>query len=231
MTPTFPSHSLPPIARGLRAPRAAGVAGLLFAGLFVASILLLRHHPPRNATPAEIKAFFEQGDGRWVNLVGFYLAPFAGIAFLWFLAVARSNIGHRSDRFFDTVFLGSGTLFVAMTFASAAAAGAVAAAVRFQDASLPSSGTVELARGLAYSFLYTFAIKMAGVFMMVTSTIGLRTGGLSRWLVYLSWLLAAALLVSVTFYELTILVFPLWVAGVSIAILFFGRVPTEQPAS
>jgi hypothetical protein len=230
MTPTLSTAPLRPLARGLRAPRAAGVAGLLFAGLFVASILLLRHHPPRNASPEQIKAFFDQGDGRLVNLVGFYLAPFVGITFLWFLAVARSSVGHRSDRFFDTVFLGSGMLFVAMTFASGAAAGTIAAAVRFQDANLPSSGAVELARGLAYSFLYTFAIKMAGVFMLVTSTLGLRTGGLSRWLVYVSWLLAAVLLVSVSYYELIILIFPLWVAGVSIAILFFGRVPADEPA-
>ena len=100
-----------PLARGLRAPRAAGVAGLLFSALFLASILLLRHHPRSGAGAAELRAFYVEGNGKYVNLVGLYLAPFAGIASIWFLAVARSHVGHRTDRFFDTVFLGSGVLF------------------------------------------------------------------------------------------------------------------------
>jgi hypothetical protein len=45
-----------------------------------------------------------------VALVGLYLAPFAGIAFLWFIAAIRSQLGEREDRFFATVFLGSGLL-------------------------------------------------------------------------------------------------------------------------
>jgi hypothetical protein len=36
------------------------------------------------------------------------LVPFAGIAFLWFVGVLRDRIGAREDRFFATVFLGSG---------------------------------------------------------------------------------------------------------------------------
>jgi len=47
-----------------------------------------------------------------IALVGVDLAPFAGIAFLWFIAVVRNLIGDREDRFFATVFLDSGLLFV-----------------------------------------------------------------------------------------------------------------------
>ena len=53
---------------------------------------------------------------------GMYLAPFAGIMFLWFVAVVRDQIGEREDRFFATVFFGSGLLFVALLFAAAAVA-------------------------------------------------------------------------------------------------------------
>jgi hypothetical protein len=55
------------------------------------------------------------------------LIPFAGIAFLWFIGVLRDRIGQREDRFFATVFLCNGLLFVAMTFAGAAIAGGVIA--------------------------------------------------------------------------------------------------------
>jgi hypothetical protein len=86
---------------------------------------------------------------------------------------------------------------------------------------------VDLARALAYSLLFTFAVKAAAVFMMVTSTLGLQTKGLPRWLVYISWVLAAVLLFSVSFYALIILVFPAWVAAISIVILFLGGIREE----
>jgi hypothetical protein len=213
---------LSPVGREMRAPRAAGIAGLVFSALFVASTLLLRHHPHSGASLNELKAYYTTGGGRYVNLVGLYLAPFAGIAFLWFVAVARNHISRTSDRFFDTVFFGTGLLFVAMLFSAAAAAGATAAGIRFQNGHPPTAGGVELARALAYSLLITFGVKAAGVFMMITSTIGLRTGRLPPWLVYPSWALAAVLLFSVAFFELIVLTFPIWVTAVSVLILFRG---------
>jgi hypothetical protein len=84
-----------------------------------------------------------------VALVGVYLAPFSEIAFLWFIAVVRNPIGEREDRFFATVFLGSGLLFVAMLCVSAGVGGALLAAVRFQDEPVPSAETVVTIRSLA----------------------------------------------------------------------------------
>ena len=217
-----------PIVRGLKAPRAAGVAGLLFSALFLAAMLLLRLHPPPGASAAEVTAFYERGDGNSITLVGLYLAPFAGLAFIWFLAVVRSHVGHRRDRFFDTVFIGSGLVFVAMLFAAAAAAGAVSVAVRFQDGTVPSASVVEVASALAYSLLFTFGIRAAAMFMLVTSAVGLRTGRLSHWFVYTTWVFAAALMLSVAFFQLVVLVFPLWVAAISILILASGRVPDGE---
>ena len=46
------------------------------------------------------------------------IIPFAGIAFLWFMGVLRDRFGQQEDRFFATVFLGSGLLFLAMLFAA-----------------------------------------------------------------------------------------------------------------
>ena len=42
--------------------------------------------------------------------------------------MARERLGRFEDQFFATVFLGSGLLFLAMVFAAAASAGALAAA-------------------------------------------------------------------------------------------------------
>jgi len=51
--------------------------------------------------------------------------PFAGIAFLSFIGILRDRLGQLEDRFFTTVFLGSGLLFAAMRFASGAVTGGI----------------------------------------------------------------------------------------------------------
>lgn len=208
-----------PLARELRSPRAAGVAGLVFAALFVASFLLLRHTPAAGSTSAEIADFYLRKDVKRLAIVELYVAPFAGIAFLWFIAVIRDRIGAREDRFFATVFLGSGLLFVAMLFGALAAGGATLAAVKFQNAPPPSPDTFVFGRGLAYAFLYIYGMRVAAVFIAVVSTISLRTATVPRWLAFVGYALALVLLLGVSFTRWTVLLFPSWVAAISIAIL------------
>ena len=207
------------VGRELRTPAAAGVAGLVFVILFVVSLALLYREPPRDSTAAEIAAWYLQTQTKTIGLVGLYLLPFAGIAFLWFVAAIRNRIGAYEDRFFATVFLGSGILFVAMLYAAAAAAGASLAAVRFQGAPPPSPDVFVFARGLAYTLFYVYGVRAAAVFMIVTSTIGLRTKVLPRWLVFLGYAIAIVLLVSVSYFKGFVLIFPAWVTAVSIEIL------------
>jgi hypothetical protein len=217
------------VGRELRAPGAAGVAGLVFAALFVTGVVLLYRQPARGASDAEISAWFH-GNAKTVGLVGLYVVPFAGIAFLWFVAAVRARIGAYEDRFFATVFMGSGILFVALLYAAAAAAGASLAAVKFQGAPPPTGGIVAFSRGLAYSFLYIYGVRAAAVFMIVSSTIGLRTRTLPRWLVVAGYTIALVLLFSVSFFKGFVLVFPVWVALVSVELLRRGRAGGPQAA-
>ena len=145
-----------PLVEDLRTIRAAGVAGLLFAGLLTTSLALMRSDPlgrSAESTGGVVKV----GDA-W--LVALYLVPFAGIAFLWFIAVLRRRIGSGEDQFFATVFLGSGLLFIAMLFAADAAATAAVAAAR--AGSLEATDpTFVFGRALAEALFYVFAVKMA----------------------------------------------------------------------
>ena len=209
----------PVVDRRLETPRAAGVAGLAFAALFVASMLLLRNHPASGSTAAQIRDFYLHRNAGSVSLVGVYLVPFSGIAFLWFIAVIRNLIGDREDRFFATAFLGSGLLFVAMLFVAAGAAGSVVVAVKFQHAPVPGADTVVAVRALAFGFLFVYAMRMAAVFMIVVSTIALRLGVLPRWLVVCGYIAALVLMLNVSYIEVLVLVFPAWVAAVSVVIL------------
>jgi len=106
-----------------------------------------------------------------------------------------------------------------MLFISAGAGGALMAAVKFQGEPAPSPDTVVTIRSLAFGFLFVYAMRMAAVFMIVVSTIGMRLEILPRWLVVAGYGAALVLILNVSYVELLILVFPAWVAAVSIVIL------------
>ncbi len=199
----------------LRAPRAAAIAGILFALLLITSFLLLRLAVP--ADPLEAGAWLKTN----VNTVALALnlVPFAGIAFLWFIGVLRDRLGEREDRFFATVFLGSGLLFLAMLFFSAAMVGGIIIAYKVQSDRLLASATFTFARAITYEIMNIYAIKMAGVFMIATSTLGLRTGFITRWITFCGYAVALLLLFSSRYIEGILLVFPLWVLLISIHIL------------
>jgi hypothetical protein len=210
--------------RRLETPRAAGIAGVVFSVLFVVAVVFIRERPAPGSNATQIADFYlRQGAGR-VALVGLYLVPFAGIAFLWFVAAIRSHLGAREDQFFATVFLGSGLLFVVMLFAASACAGALLAGVKFQHQPPPDANTVLFARSLGFAFLFIFGVRAAAVFMLVASTIGLRTGFLPRWLVAAGYVAGVVFLFTVTYVEWLVLVLPAWVTVVSAVML--ARRPT-----
>jgi hypothetical protein len=206
--------------RGLTTPRAAGVAGIVFAVLFVAALALLRGQLGVKLDTQTVMDNLNSGQTT-AALIGLYMMPFAGIAFLWFIGVIRDRIGDREDRFFATVFLGSGLLFVAMLFAGAAVLGGLVAGNRFGIAAPTDIATVGFARSVGYSFLFTFAAKAGGVFMLATSTI-VRRAHWPRWTWLGGLIIAAALILSVSFYEPIVLLLPVWVAAISVYVLVTG---------
>jgi len=201
---------------GLKTPRAAAIAGILFSILFIISVVLIRISVPSN--PLEAGTLLSR-DWKTVSLA-LHLLPFAGIAFLWFIGVLRDRIGPYEDRFFATVFLGSGLLFLAMLFASAAVAGGIMMAYGMTPGKLMDSGTYTFGRTVAYHITNVYAVKMAGVFMISTSTLSIRTGIFPRWMAFLGYALALLLLLSVGYLQWALLVLPLWVLLISCYILY-----------
>jgi len=210
--------------RQIRAPWAASIAGLLFAVLFTAALLLLRSSPLVTAGDAELIGLFATGQDLGVVVGGLYLAPFAGVMFLWFIAVIRDQIGEREDRFFATVFFGSGLLFVALVFGAAAAGSALVVGVRYLDLEPPSAAAMNLMRSLSYTLLFAFSTRAAAVFLISLGTIGLRSRAFPNWFAWTGYLLGAVLLIVVSFWDWIVLVLPAWVAVVSLFILRRERV-------
>lgn len=202
--------------RRLTTPRAAAIAGILFGLLFSASLVLLRIALP--------EAF--STDITWLDSRAHYISwalgimPLAGIAYLWFIGVARDRLGELEDRFFSTVFYGSSLLFLAMVFISMALAGGILVTYPLVTGETPEYDVIFFGRAVMLQISNVYALRMAGVTMISLATIWIRTGLMPRWLTWLTYLLALALLLVVNFNVWVTLVFPAWVTLVSLFILW-----------
>ncbi len=199
----------------LTTPRAAAIAGILFSLLYIVVIILIRSAVPEK--PGEMGDWLSTG---WKTVtLALNLLPFAGIAFLWFIGVVRDRLGEHEDRFFATVFFGSGLLFLAMLFASAALAGGILTMYGSNPALLLASGIYTYGRMVTYELMNVYTLKMAGVFMMSLSTLTLRTGIAPRWMAYLGFVSAIFLIISLGLIYWAPVVFPLFVLMISVYIL------------
>jgi hypothetical protein len=198
----------------LRTPRAAAVAGIIFSALMITALVLLRISVP--ARLSATGAWLTEPGKRAAVAVALNLVPFAGIAFLWFIGVVRDRVGEREDRFFATVFLGSGLLFVAMLFVAAAVSGGLIAGASL---GLPDSNTLALARNITGSLLNVYSMRMAAVFTLSTVTIARRTQIVSRWLTIAGLGCALVLLIGIGISPWVELVFPAWILALSVDIL------------
>ena len=206
---------LPPptlTARFWRTRRSAAVAGIVFAMLLLAALTMMRL-ALGDADPRTLRL---DDDRRALIRVGLHLVPFAGIAFLWFIGVVRDQLGPVEDRLFSTVFLGSGLLFLAMLFQ-----GAVTTTSLMVMLSGAQADTNIWNFGIAttQTLVSVYAMRMAAVFTLSVSTVGLRTSAFPRWVSYVGYAVALLLMVAAGEHKWTQLVFPLWVLLLSVVIL------------
>ena len=204
--------------RRLRTPRAAALAGIAFAVLFIISMVLIRISVPERMDDS----------GEWLvdnaRQISFAigLIPFAGIAFLWYMGVIRDRLGDYEDRFFSTVFFGSGLLFIAMTFISGAIAASLLNIYAADSSILLQTQTYAFNRVFMFQITNVYGLRMAGVFMISLGTIWIHTKIMPRLLIFLTYGLALVLLLGINLSLWLSLVFPGWVLIISVEILILN---------
>jgi hypothetical protein len=196
----------------------------MFALLFGATLILIRVKMPEGVGDSA-EWLDSQKDG---ISTATKLMPFAGITFLWFIGVVRDNLGRYEDRFFASVLLGSGLLFLAMMFVSTAVAGALVATDTGVTDAAAHVAVLAFGKMIVVSAAKTYAIRMAAVFMISLATIWLKTGLMPRWLVAVSYLVALGLLIAGDVSMWLTLAFPVWVLVVSALILLRAGYIDEQ---
>src|SRR5688572_7831510 len=209
----------------IRTPRAAAVAGIVFAVFLTTTFVLLRCALPNDTETAG--DWLDDGSRRDAVVLALNLLPFAGLAFLWFIGVIRDRIGAGEDRFFATVFLGSGLLMIAMLFTGGAVAGGLL--LSEESAAVPPSETWSFGRRVTLTLLQVYAMRMAAVFTISTTTIAARLGLVPRWLALFGAVTGVVLLVSAGYVPWLELIFPGWVFVLSMHILLTTFASTNQP--
>jgi hypothetical protein len=211
----------PDEAAAIRGHRAA-VAGLVFCLLYLVSFAAVRGLPRSNWSNTEINDYFESSQVRYLKIVALYLVPFAGIAFLWFLAAFRDRVvrlAGTESTVLSTVQMLSGAIYVTMQFSAAASIATVPLAF---DRGALGAGDIDALRPfllLGDTILVVFAVRAAAVFMMAGTTRALRAGLFPRWFAFVSYALALVLLFTTSRFRALGLIFPLWIGAVSLMIL------------
>jgi hypothetical protein len=113
--------------------------------------------------------------------------------------------------------MGSGLLFLAMLFMGAVTSTSLLAMLA---GSSPNADIYASGRTTTQTLISVYAMRMAAVFTLSVSTVGLRTSAIPRWVSYLGYLVALTLLVASGEHKWFQLLFPGWVLLLSVVILF-----------
>jgi hypothetical protein len=227
--PSEPERGAPPagsleaaiVARGSR----IALAGFVFSALFVIAWLLLRESPPFDATNEELADYYLDPERRRNSTIaGLYVAPLAGIAFIWFMAALRDRYlrsASRENTILSTAQVVAGALVVTSLFTLAAVELAVVWLGETGDLFDVDSARSLLALGQSISDI--MALRSAAVFVGVSASRAVRSGLFPRSYGALSMVTALALLLVYAAVPGVALLFPAWVAGSSVLILVRRR--------
>lgn len=214
---SVPATAGPPLRR---AARLTALAGAIHAVLFLISFWLVTRTPGAKSSDAELMAFYASANDRRPILVGLYLIPFAGIAFLWFADALREwtrGLRRRENALLANMQVFAGILYVGIFFIIAASYAVTAVTVEFASGPIdPIMARLfpEFGRTL-FSF---FALRMAAVFAFTTSNIHMAAGILPKWLGQIGIAVGVVLLLTPTFNDWLSLVFPIWVLAFCVAV-------------
>jgi len=202
--------------RELRSPRAAAIAGIFYSILIFTVMALTRR--AANVQPEDVtREFLETWSGTFSLVL--IMVPFAGIAFLWFTGVIRDRLRDREDRFFATIFFGSGIIYVLLIFLWGAILGTIMRMVTLETLGVVNISSADI---LTFGLILmneingNFALRMAGVYMSAVGTMWNRTKLMPRWLTLITYILAFGFMLAAERINEARFIFPAWVLVVSL---------------
>ena len=200
----------------IRSPRAAAVAGIVFSILSFTVMIMVQDLLVGSSSAID-KQWFETH----AQSVSFPLAlvPFIGISLLWFTGVLRDRLDDKEDRFFSTIFFGSGILIVGMLFIWAAAFGAMFQTYTSLEKGAADPAVFVFGHTFLREILGDFILRLMGVYMTTVATIWRHTKVMPRWILVITYVFGIAFIIFAAKVPEARFVFPGWVLVVSVYIL------------
>lgn len=197
--------------------KAGAVAGIAFALLFFATLMIVKL-PGGEDTNQVYADYFIEEDRFIEHTIVAYVIAAAGIAFLVLLSSLRNRMLARDAEAngLHTLALGSGLLFVGMLFLAGAAAYAVPASIEFGE---ETQFGADIARvpWVATTALLLYGMIAASASIAALSALMLRTRALPKWLAVFGFVAAFILLFGYVYMPMMIL--PVWTIAAGIALL------------
>jgi hypothetical protein len=204
--------------RGLRW---GGIAGIVFAVLFVIGFLLVADTPDTDESNAAWVRYFADSDNRRMIVIGVIIWALAVLAFLVFLGVLREQLRNASpgSEWISTVAFASGLVFAAMLAVAGLGAGSVAASIEFGDNPVVrDADVIRTLDSLGFGALLVFGAATAGLLILTSSIVAGRTALLPRWLVITGYVVGVIVILGgLLFFPLAL--FVLWMLAVSIVMV------------
>jgi len=217
-----------------RAAARTGWLAIIHALLVLVSYALLASAPdPTSDNAAYAEYYGSSSSHTAVVVAAFYILPFAGLAFMWFIIALRIWIRRASealrDELYSTGQLVSGVVYLTLLMVASASISVLALDIETADAGLSPQIARQFTE-MSWTLAVVFAMRMAAVFVSTTAVLGRRHGFLPKWFTITSYVIAAILLVGPTVSQFLMLVMPIWMFVLGILLLVRSRSAPEALA-
>ncbi len=209
----------------MTANRLTSLAGIVFAVLFVASVIMLSSIPVGGdaSTDEEIRKFYGDSGDRLVVIIGLYLAGLAAISFIIFLAGLYRAWRSESagvEPILSLAMLLAGIAFVSAYLAGAALLASISGAISLggEPDELPDTGVARFLGQAGYASMILVGAMLAGAFTVLASILILRTNSLPAWTGW-AGVIVGIIVATIGVIFIPMALFPLWILVISILML------------
>ena len=205
------------------------VTGLVFVALWVVCAFLSDDVPDTNDDDATITAYFQKNSHQDKAFLLFLLVGVAALIFIWFLANLRERLfeAEGGARRLTALAFGAGLCGVALWLVYNALQVGAGLSADDTDKFKLDPNTFRILSNIGY-ITWTSGTTVVGFTIVATALVSLRSGLLPKWLAWLSFPVAASLLVSFFFFPFLILLG--WVLVVSVTLMVRPSASQSVPA-
>jgi hypothetical protein len=211
--------------------RWAPLSGAVFVVLWIVAFAL-SNNVDTGDPDAKIVAYYNNSSHRHREIATFFLVLAASLLFVWFLSVLRGRLMRAQGNAggLTSAAVGAGLVSAALWVVSMALFDAQSLARSDSSKFVFDANTFRLTQSVGYAVWFS-ATTIAAVAVVATAIVSLRFGGLlPKWIAWLSFVVAATMLVA--FFFVPFLIFLGWTLVVSLVLIWRheSAVPAAQAA-